>query len=139
MLVIYMKYFYLISGCIAVALGAVGVLVPGLPTTPFVLLASWCFYRSSPRLRERLLKSFLGQYIRAYERDKGLTVRKKAYIIASMSVMVGFSAGFLIDSPAIRLIVIIAGIIGGCVVGFVVPTSRQQKNARQDLSFEEKS
>lgn len=134
-----MKYFYLISGCIAVALGTIGVLVPGLPTTPFVLLASWCFYRSSPELRAKLMKSFLGQYIRAYERDKGLTFRKKAYIIAFMSVMVGISAGFLIGSPVTRLIVIIAGITGCCVVGFVVPTSRKQKNARQDLSFGEKS
>ncbi len=117
-----MKYIYIISGCIAVCLGTLGIVVPGLPTTPFILLASWCFYKSSPKLRERLLNSFLGGYIRNYERDKGLTIRKKAYIIAFMAAMVGISAGFFIDSTAIRIVVIASAIIGCIVVGFVVPT-----------------
>ncbi|MEE0923491.1 MAG: DUF454 family protein, partial [Paludibacteraceae bacterium] len=46
-----MKLFYILLGSIAVVLATIGIFVPGLPTTPLVLLASWCFYRSSPRLR----------------------------------------------------------------------------------------
>lgn len=77
-----MRAFYIILGCIAVVLGTIGIFVPGLPTTPFVLLASWCFYRSSPRLQAWLLQSFLGKYIREY-RDKGGLPLRKAHIYYS--------------------------------------------------------
>lgn len=97
-----MKLFYILLGSIAVVLATIGIFVPGLPTTPLVLLASWCFYRSSPRLRAWLLQSFLGKYIREY-----------------------ISTIFFIDTLAIRIIVWVAGLIGCIVVGFVVPKAKE--------------
>lgn len=97
-----MKLFYILLGSIAVVLATIGIFVPGLPTTPLVLLASWCFYRSSPRLRAWLLQSFLGKYIREY-----------------------ISTIFFIDALAIRIIVWVAGLIGCIVVGFVVPKAKE--------------
>ena len=67
------RYLYVGLGLVAVGLGALGVVVPGLPTTPFLLLASWLFYRSSPKLQQWLLRSWLGQYIRGYQRRGGMT------------------------------------------------------------------
>ena len=61
------RALYIVLGCIAVILGSIGVVVPGLPTTPLVLLASWCFYKSSPRLQIWLMRSFLGKYIQEYK------------------------------------------------------------------------
>lgn len=52
--------------------------MPGLPTTPFLLLASWLFYRSSPRLQQWLLDSRLGKYIRSYHSLGGMTATQKA-------------------------------------------------------------
>lgn len=98
-----MKLFYILLGSIAVVLATIGIFVPGLPTTPLVLLASWCFYRSSPRLRAWLLQSFLGKYIREY---------------ISSTI-------FFIDALAIRIIVWVAGLIGCIVVGFVVPKAKE--------------
>ena len=120
-----MRAFYIILGCIAVVLGTIGIFVPGLPTTPFVLLASWCFYRSSPRLQVWLLQSFLGKYIREYRDKGGLTLRKRISIILLMAAMVAISTIFFIKTLPIRIVVWVAGVIGCIVVGFVVPKAKR--------------
>lgn len=121
------RIIYIILGCIAVILGSIGVVVPGLPTTPLVLLASWCFYKSSPRLRNWLLQSFLGKYIKDYTRRGGLTTRKRIYIILLMTTMVTISTIFFIHSLTVRIVVWIAGLIGCIVVGFVVPKAKEEE------------
>lgn len=120
-----LRYLYILTGGIAVLLGIIGVVVPGLPTTPFVLLASWCFYKSSPRLQAWLLQSFLGKYIRDYKKKGGLTTRKRLYIIALMATMVSMSIIFFIPNTTVDIIVGIAGLIGCIVVGFVVPKAKE--------------
>ena len=119
-----LRYLYILTGGIAVLLGIIGVVVPGLPTTPFVLLASWCFYKSSPRLQAWLLQSFLGKYIRDYKEKGGLTMRKRLYIIALMATMVSMSIIFFIPNTTVDIIVGVAGLIGCIVVGFVVPKAK---------------
>lgn len=65
-------------GLIAVVLGTIGVVVPLLPTTPFLLLAAACFARSSERFYDWLMNMpVLGQYIRDYRAGKGIPVRVK--------------------------------------------------------------
>ena len=120
----YARVFFIVAGCIAVILGTIGVVVPGLPTTPLVLLASWCFYKSSPRLQAWLLQSFLGKYIRDYQEKGGLTTRKRISIILLMATMVAISTIFFIQDWVIRIIVWVAGLIGCIVVGFVVPKAK---------------
>ena len=122
-----LRYIYIVCGCIAVTLGTIGVVVPGLPTTPFVLLASWCFYKSSPRLQAWLLQSFLGKYIRDYKEKGGLTMRKRLYIIALMATMVSVSIIFFIPNTTVDVIVGVAGLIGCIVVGFVVPKAKEKE------------
>ena len=119
-----MKPIYIILGVIAVVLGTIGVFVPGLPTTPLVLLASWCFYRSSPRMQAWLLNSFLGRYIREYQAKGGVTTRKRIYIILLMALMVAISTIFFISSLSVRIVVWSAGLIGCIVVGFFIPKAK---------------
>lgn len=122
-----LRYIFIVCGCIAVILGTIGVVVPGLPTTPFVLLASWCFYKSSPRLQAWLLQSFLGKYIRDYKEKGGLTMRKRLYIIALMATMVSVSIIFFIPNRTVDIIVGVAGLTGCIVVGFVVPQAKEKE------------
>lgn len=121
------KYLFILSGSLCVVLGVLGVVVPGLPTTPFLLLASWLFYRSSQRLQQKLLNSWLGKYIREYEREKGMRIRTKLWAIGLMSVMCTISIVFFIQTLWVRIVVFVAGLIGTIVVGFVVPTVKKQK------------
>ena len=81
------RTLYIVFGLLCVGLGALGVVVPGLPTTPFLLLASWLFYRSSPRLQKWLLQSWLGGYIRNYHLRGGMTATQKTGACGIMIVM----------------------------------------------------
>lgn len=119
------KYVYIALGLVAVALGTLGVVLPGLPTTPFLLLASWLFYRSSPRLQQWLLASWLGKYIRNYHRHGGMTATQKAGAIGVMVVMILLSTFVFIPQGSVaRIIVPIAGAIGVLTVIFAVPNAK---------------
>ncbi|MBR5249973.1 MAG: YbaN family protein [Bacteroidales bacterium] len=112
----------IVLGCLSTILGLLGIFIPGLPTTPFILLSSWLFYQSSEQLHRKLNDSFLGQYIRDYEKNKGLSVRTKIWAILLMCIMVTLSITYFLSSPIGKWIVGIAGGIGMIVVAFVVPT-----------------
>lgn len=118
------RSLYIVLGLLCVALGAAGVVVPGLPTTPFLLLASWLFYRSSPRLQQWLLASWLGSYIRSYHRHGGMTATQKAGAVGVMLFFVLLSALVFIPSGSVaRPIVLVAGAIGILTVLFAVPNA----------------
>ena len=119
------RYLYIIFGLICVTFGALGVVVPGLPTTPFLLLASWLFYRSSPKLQQWLLNSWLGKYIRSYHRRGGMTMSQKAGAVGIMVAMVLLSTFVFVPAGSVaRIIVPIAGAIGVLVVVLLVPNAK---------------
>ncbi|MBQ9470782.1 MAG: YbaN family protein [Bacteroidales bacterium] len=120
------SYLYIVLGLTAVGLGALGVVLPGLPTTPFLLLASWLFYRSSPSLQQWLLASWLGKYICAYQRRGGMTAAQKARAVGMMVAMVVLSAFFFMPEGrlGVRVAVLGAGAVGCLVVLFAVPNAK---------------
>lgn len=79
-------------GFVFVGIGAVGVVVPGLPTTPLLLLAAACFARSSPRLYAWLLANrTFGPLIADYRAGRGVSLRVKASALTMMAVFVAFA------------------------------------------------
>lgn len=91
-------------GLLCLALGAVGIFLPVLPSTPFVLLAAWLFARSSERWHARLLDSELfGPMIRNWESHRCISRRTKFYGLAAMGLAGGASIAFAIESPVLQL------------------------------------
>ncbi len=98
----------IISGFILVGIGAVGVVVPVLPTTPFLLLAAACFARSSKRFHDWLYNHrILGPYIRSYREGKGISIKAKASVIALLWCSILFSSFILLESYFIRFLLLV--------------------------------
>ena len=106
----------------AVALGAIGVIVPGLPTTGFLVFAAWCFSKSSPRFERWLLEMpVFGPFITDYRNGLGMPRRAKISALMMITIAVTISA-IIVDNSVVRIIIIIAGLIGLYWVAFRVPT-----------------
>jgi len=111
------SYFWLIFGWVFVALGVVGILLPLLPTTPFLLLAAYCFSRGSPKLLAWLLEhAHLGPPIHQWRAHGAIGTRVKVLALAFMAGSVGLS--FLYGVPQMGLIIQVT--ILSCVSLFLV-------------------
>ena len=101
------KYLYLISGFILVAIGVVGIFLPLLPTTIFLILASVCFLKSSRKANEWLRNhKVLGGYIDNYQNKTGLTRNAKIANIITLWTSISLSAFLLTEEFYIRLILL---------------------------------
>lgn len=113
-----------LGGSVALVLGVLGVFLPGLPTTPFVLLAAACYARASPRLHTWMLNHrWIGPMLRDWERDRSLTRRIKAMALLSMAVMVGISLWGFQGRVAVQLVLLVTAAVGMWVV-WRLPTRR---------------
>lgn len=97
-------------GLISIAVGTIGIFVPLLPTTVFLLIAAACFVRSSERLHSWLMTHrVFGTYIRNYRDDRSMDTRTRAGILLALWVTLATSA-FLVDSLGVRLVLLAVGI-----------------------------
>lgn len=78
---------------ISLILGGIGIFLPLLPTTPFILLSAFCFQKSSERFHKWILNSpVFGKYIRDYQEQKGITLKNKIVAVTFMALGMSFSA-----------------------------------------------
>lgn len=117
-------------GWVAVALGSIGIVVPGLPTTGFFVLAAACFARSSPRFERWVLGlPGVGPMVRDHRAGLGMPRRAKVLAIAMMLIACTLSA-WTLGSPVAAAVVLGAGAVGTWYVGWRVPT-REDELARR--------
>lgn len=115
------------------AVGGVGIVVPGLPTTGFFILAAWCFSKSSPRMERWVLGlRGVGPMVQDYRDGLGMRRRAKTFAIGSMVLAGGLSIAFALDRPLIRGVVAGAVAIGVWYVGWMVPTTERVLAERGD-------
>lgn len=122
------RALYVIGGTLSLALAILGIVVPGLPTTPFALLSAFLYAKSSRKLYNWLLNNrILGPRIRNYQKRQGVTRKGKVGIIIFMTAMVLFSSFVVIrDNMTIRMVILSLGLVGAVVVWFFVPTARNE-------------
>ncbi len=122
-----MKHLLNLVGCIAVVLAIFGVFLPLLPTTPFLLLASACFVRSSPRLHNWLRTNrVFGRYLRDYEDGRGIPLRAKIIVLVMMWGSLGWSMTRVPNLPLQILLAVIGTAVTVYLVRFV-PVMRSRK------------
>ena len=108
---------------VCVVVGLVGVVVPILPSTGPLILAAWCFSRSSRRLERWVLElPKVGPLVRDYRAGNGMPGRAKVWAIASIVGACSLSAVLALDTWPPRVLVLVLGAVG-CVVVWRVPTS----------------
>jgi uncharacterized protein len=91
------RWMLISAGMICVGLGAIGIILPGLPTTPFLLLAAYCFARSSEHFHGWLLNHrWFGSYVRNFEEGRGMTRRAKAATLLIMWLSFGVTIVFFV-------------------------------------------
>lgn len=94
-------------GIMFLVIGITGIILPLLPTTPFLLLATACFAKSSPTLHDRLINNrVFGKYIRNYQENKGIPLRVKITSLFFLWLSVGFTLYFILENNYVRTVVI---------------------------------
>ena len=97
------RWLLWILGSIALLLGLLGVFLPVLPTTPFILLAAACFLRSSPRMHARLMAHpRLGPFLEQWRRERSIprAAKRRAYVLVSACFALSIA---LVDVTAVRI------------------------------------
>jgi uncharacterized membrane protein YbaN (DUF454 family) len=120
------RWLWFIGGWVAVALGGIGIVVPGLPTTVFFIIAASCFARSSPRFEQWVLDlPRIGPMVRDHRAGLGMPRKAKAWAVGTMVVFAGASA-LTLRHPVLSPIILGLVAIGAWYVTCRVPTRERQ-------------
>jgi uncharacterized membrane protein YbaN (DUF454 family) len=93
-----MKVFLIIVGSVSLALGILGIFLPMLPTTPFLLLSAAAWVKASPSLYEWLLNhKVLGEYIRNFREHRAIPLRVKIYSVTLVWLTIGYCILAVVD------------------------------------------
>ena len=98
---------FVVLGCVSLALAVIGVVLPILPTVPFLALAAFCFAKSSDRLNNWLINTkFYQNNLADFKAGKGMTVKTKVRILATVTLVMA--------------VALIAMLMKGVIVGSII-------------------
>jgi len=105
------RLILIILGSICVVLGIIGIMLPVMPTTPFLLLAAAFYVRSSAKFYHWLMHNrWFGDYIRNYKEGQGIPFKAKLMAISMLWISIGSSVIFAIVNVYIRILLIVIAI-----------------------------
>ena len=113
------KSLLIVCGTLCVALGVLGMLLPVLPTTPFLLLAAFCYAHGSKRFYHRLTTNrWFGEYIRNYREGRGIPSKQKIFTILLLWLTIGSTTLFAVSLWWLRLVLL------GIAIGVTIHLAR---------------
>ena len=122
---------WFVAGLLSVGIGGIGVVVPGLPTTVFFIVAAACFSRSNKRFEQWVLDlPRIGQLVRDHRAGLGMPRRAKVMAV-TMILVVATASGVLAIGGPVGAAVVALGIVGALYVTFRVPTRERVLAERQ--------
>ncbi len=117
------RFLYVVFGLTCVGLAYLGAILPGLPTMPWVLLASYCFSRSSRRLDRWLKRSpIFGRFLRDWDEHRGIRRPVKIFVVCLVVTVVSLSLIFGPLPVWAKCVIGGLALVGICTIVFVVPT-----------------
>ena len=121
------KILLIATGTFLIILSIIGIFIPVLPTTPFLLLAAALYARSSKRFYNWLINNrILGRYIKNYREGKGIPLKVKIIAISILWITIGYSAIFAMEILWVRILLVIIAI--GVTVHIVRVRPRVENN-----------
>ncbi len=119
------RNLYRIAGTLSFGLGMLGIVLPLLPTTPFLLLAVYCYARSSEKLYFWLLNhKVFGEYIKNYREKKGIPLKLKIWVLSLLWLTISYSAFFVVGLIWVRILLLLIA-TGVTIHIFKIPTYKK--------------
>ena len=101
------RVFFLVSGFVSLGLAILGIFLPVLPTTPFLLLSAYCFSRSSKKWHQWLIKhKHFGKIIRDYNERRGVSLKIKIFAISFLWITILFSVVVVVEPIVLDFLLI---------------------------------
>jgi len=127
-----MRRFYLALGYASLVLGIAGIALPLLPTTPFVILAAWCFARSNPALAQRLYENpRFGALLTTWRDQRAIPPRAKIYALLMLALSYAVAV-WLVRNPYVPYL--LAAIMGSVALYIVTRPSPRESTEDREIS-----
>ncbi|MBS4956662.1 YbaN family protein [Clostridium sp.] len=131
------KYFYITLGFIALGLGLIGVILPILPTTPFLLLTSFCFAKGSERFHVWFTNTNIyKKHLESFVKERAMTLKQKVVLLSFVNFMLAFPL-ILVDVLPMRITIIVLIIIKLYYFIFRVKTITPEEKLAMEASRRE--
>lgn len=118
------KFLYVVLGTLSLITGIIGIIIPGLPTTVFLLFAATMYFHGNKKIHDKLLANrYLGNYIKRFREGQGMSIRDKIISLLMMWIMIVIAIKS--GSLNFRIAMIILGAIGTICILFFVPIYRK--------------
>ena len=132
------NHLWVLGGTICVGLCILGIFLPVLPTTPFLLLAAYCYTRGSDRFYNWLLnRSWFGGYIQNYREGRGIPLKQKLLTIVVLWLTIGFAIGIIATTWWLKALLLVVAVGVTIHVGKIKTWQQESPGSTDQANLDE--